>query len=105
MARGGSERKRRQRTDVDRALMLAYSLYLDGLCGVCSQPRDRAWNPDSEGNYATLAHHCESCRAIERRSKLEKDRNQTKGLQVGVVDLDPHRHLRDWDPMTTLHEG
>jgi len=94
----------RRWSEVDRALHLAWTLYLDGLCSGCGQPRDRAYNPDSEGHWGTLTHHCEACKAIERRTKLERERDKTAGLRVAVTDVDPHRHLRPWNPRTSLRE-
>jgi len=34
-------------TEDDRALMLAWRQYLDGLCGGCGHPRATAWHPDN----------------------------------------------------------
>lgn len=93
---------------VDRALALAYTLHLDGLCAHCGQPRDRAYNPDSDGYWSTFVHECLSCQARERRQKLTYEANgkvDKAGVYVGVVDSAPHEHLREWDPMETLRDG
>lgn len=54
--------QRSEWTDEDRALMVAYQLYLDSLCPGCGQPRAKAHHSDNDGWYriaeAVVCHAC-----------------------------------------------
>ena len=62
---GTIRRGKRKWAVEDRLLALALQAYEDGLCGQCGQPRDRAWNEDSEGWYTAHRATCHACRARE----------------------------------------
>lgn len=73
-------------TERDRTLAIALTMYEDGLCGKCGQPRDRAWNGDMEGWYVAHRATCQACRAMA----LDLDRTQlADGEQVYVMDETP----------------
>lgn len=78
-------------TPEDRALMLAYQIYLDTLCpGICGQPKAKAWHSDNEGWYRTpddAVNVCQACTAIQRYST-----DTAKPVEfIGLV------HDRDYD--------
>lgn len=40
---------------------MALTVYEDGLCSGCGQPRDRSWNADMEGEYVAHRATCQGC--------------------------------------------
>jgi hypothetical protein len=62
-------------TEVDRLLALALTIYEDGLCPGCGQPKRMAMDPDLAEEW-TSAHpwRCGGCMALSRAAKRnEKD--------------------------------
>lgn len=75
---GKSPRKWRPK---DRLLLLALTMFEDGLCPHCGQPRDRAWNDDMDGYYEVHEATCVACQAKERA----QDGKKPSGSRVAYV--------------------
>lgn len=75
----------------DRALMLAWRTYQDGLCSGCGHPQATAWHPDNEDGGFVLVEEitCQGCTAAQ---EPDKDTGIRKPVTYPVV-LD----LRDYE--------
>lgn len=70
----------------DRGLAEGLLAYEDGLCPGCGYPRDKAWDPRSEGEYEAEVHVCQGCAARDRKTK---DSGEQAGRFVTVTELGP----------------
>lgn len=80
-------------TEEDRALMLAYRMYLNSLCsGDCGQPRALAHHPANDGWYGVGERViCHACTALKRAAN-EGSKEPVKPVEYYVLD-----HDRDYD--------
>ena len=91
-------------TDEDRVLTMALTLYEDGLCGECGQPRHLAHNPDADGWYASHVVVCAACQATQSAAKNQKE--HVPGLKRYAVSILPEgRQLAGWDGRGVPEEG
>lgn len=82
-------RKGKRFTYVDRVLAIAHVMAENMLCPDCGQPKHEAYNPDSEGWYATKDETCNGCLALSQDSKAHKDGEYQPERKVHVIDERP----------------
>lgn len=76
-------------------LTLALTAHEDSLCPGCGQPKDVAYNPDSDGWYEAAEVVCAGCKAQHDHGKGQKE--PTPGGKVFVIDSRPaDEPLRPW---------
>lgn len=70
-------------TEEDRALMLAYRMFLDSICDGCGQPKSLAHHPDNDGWYEVAPQRviCHACTAI-RRVEQEGSKEPVKPVEL-----------------------
>jgi Mlc titration factor MtfA (ptsG expression regulator) len=63
------------------------TVYEDGLCSGCGQPRERAWNEDMEGWYEAHRVLCQACQAV--RLDMDAHGASSPAESVFVTDASP----------------
>lgn len=87
---------------MDRALAVALTLYEDGLCSGCGQPRDRAWNDDMAGYYEPHTALCLACNAVHTHVEDDRGGKLRPGERAYVTDSAPAGFAPD-PRMTTIN--
>lgn len=82
---------------VDRLLAVAHVMAQDLLCPGCGQPKNEAFNPDSEGYYEVRDTVCNGCLAASRDADLHKEHTPERKIWI-VDERPPEVQLKPWNP-------
>lgn len=76
---------------------MAHTYAEDMICPGCGQPKEEAWNPDSEGWYEHREATCQGCAALQRAADGEREHRPERKRWV-VDTRPPDVELRPWIP-------
>lgn len=77
----------------DRLLAEALLEYEDSFCPGCGQPKDKAWDPASNGAWEAESIVCESCAAMQRAENETKE-PEPGSMQYAVFNEDDYERAK-----------